>query len=47
MDLSECVSDSNQIDESDSKDDKSDEPRVRTFCGILIDRTDEDEMLLI
>jgi hypothetical protein len=34
--------DSNEIDESDSQDLKHDDPRILTFRGISIDRSDEN-----
>jgi hypothetical protein len=38
-----CEFDSNEIDESDSQDEKHEEQRISTFLGIMIDRSDEDE----
>jgi hypothetical protein len=35
-------SDSNEIDESDSQHAKHDGPRISTFRGISIDRSDEN-----
>jgi hypothetical protein len=35
--------DSNEINDSDSQDEKHDDPRISTFRGISIDRSDEDE----
>jgi hypothetical protein len=35
--------DSNEIDESDSQDEKQDDPRISTFRGISIDRSDDFE----
>jgi hypothetical protein len=35
--------DSNEIDESESQREKHDDPRISTFRGISIDRSDEDE----
>jgi hypothetical protein len=38
-----CERDSNEIDESDSQDEKHPEPRISTFIGIMIDESDDSE----
>jgi hypothetical protein len=38
-----CEFNSNEIDESEQQDEKHDDPRISTFRGIEIDRSDEDE----